>query len=83
MRFGRIHPPSRKEQFHRDMPWDAFGKFQGRRIRNRSGIDLGQSKCRMLCGEDDVSRQSPLQPAAATDPVHRRDHRFIEIGQLL
>ena len=36
MRFGRIHPPSRKEQFHRDMPWDAFGKFQGRRIRNRS-----------------------------------------------
>ena len=62
---------------------NALGQLDAGGIRHGPRPDLGQRKGRVVRGQDQVARQRQFQPTAAADAIHRRDHRLVQVRQLL
>ena len=77
------HPASGQEQLHRDVVGHPLGQLDRRRVREGARVDLRQPELGGLRGVDQVARQGQLEAAAHRQAVHGRDHRLVEVGQLL
>ena len=72
-----------EQQFHRRLPADALGQALGTDDRRDAQAHLGEPERGPLAGDHEVAPGDQGQPVAQAVPVHRGDHRFVDLPAAL